>query len=279
MPVKNNNLAIKISHAKSTKSESFAEIDVDKIMNNPLQPRLHIDEKDLSDLAKSIKSHGLIQPISVIKKEDKYILQAGQRRWLAHKQLGLKIIKAIVHEVFNVSNDKDEKSLFEIAIIENTQRENLDPIELAISLQNALDKKFYKNREELSKAVGKSASYIGKVLKVLTLDKKIIEDLKLNQSTNDVESLYEIQKIKESKEQVGVYFDFIKKKIDRKGLRELNQSKKDISDMEGSYKFTGRAKKLKLEFDVKDLTDDEIDKVKSELADVLKKYSLKHVVR
>jgi len=273
MSTRNINLSRRLSHAKSTKSESFENIDIDAITNNPLQPRLHINNEDLNDLAKSIKKHGLIQPIFVIKKDDKFILQAGQRRWLAYKLLGLKTIKAIVvHEESDVSRDEAAKSLFEIAIVENTQRENLDTLELAISLQNVLDKKLYKNREELSRAVGKSASYVGKVLKVLTLDKKIIEDLKLNKSTNDVESLYEIQKIKERKEQVSVYFDFIKKKIDRKGLRELNRSKKDANDPKTTYKFTGRAKKVKLEYDVSKLTDEEIENIKKELRDVLKKF-------
>jgi len=272
MSVKNNNSSAKISHAKVIKNKFLAEIDVDKIINNPLQPRLHIDEEDLRDLAKSIEKHCLIQPISVLKKEEKFILQAGQRRWLAHKLLGLKKIKAIIHEESTLSSSEDEKSLFEIAVIENTQRENLDSLELAISLQNALDKKFYKNREELSNALGKSASYVGKVLKVLALDKKIIEDLKSHKSTNDVESLYEIQKIKDSKQQVNVYFDFVKKKIDRRGLRELNRSKKKPLDVENKYKFTGRAKKVKLEFDATTLTDDEIENIKHELRDVLKKY-------
>ena len=233
----------------------------------------------MNDLAKSIEQQGLIQPISVIKKEDKFILQAGQRRWLAHMKLGLKIIKAIIHEESTLPQHEEEKTLFEIAIVENTQRENLDPLELALSFQSAIDKKFYKSMKELSEAVGKSASYVGKVISVLALDGEIIKNLKSNKSTSDVESLYEIQKIKDSKEQVRVYFDFIKKKIDRKGLRELNRSKKDILGLEGQYKFTGRAKKVRLEFGVKDLTDDEINKVKSELADVLKKYSLKYFVR
>jgi len=272
MSVKNNNSSEKISHAKVTKNEFLAEIDVDKIINNPLQPRINIDKDELRNLADSIDRHGLIQPISVIRKDGMFILEAGQRRWMAHKKLQLKTIKAIVHEESTLSKNIDEKSLFETAIIENTQRENLDPIELAISLQNALDKKFYKNREELSNALGKSSSCIGKVLKVLALDKKIIEDLKSHKSTNDVESLYEIQKIKDSKQQVNVYFDFVKKKIDRRGLRELNRSKKKPLDVENKYKFTGRAKKVKLEFDATMLTDDEIENIKHELRDVLKKY-------
>ena len=274
MPFKNNNSSAKISHAKVTKNEFLAEIDVDKIINNPLQPRINIDKEELRNLADSIERHGLIQPISVIRKDDMFTLEAGQRRWMAHKKLGLKTIKAIVHEESTLSKNIDEKSLFETAIIENTQRENLDPIELAISLQNALDKKFYKNREELSNALGKSASYVGKVLKVLSLDKKIIEDLKSNKSTNDVESLYEIQKIKDGEEQVNVYFDFVKKKIDRRGLRELNRSKKESSNLENKYKFTGRAKKVRVEFDVTKFTDKQIENVKHDLQDVLKKYLL-----
>jgi len=91
----------KVSHAKpkSIDGETFVDLNVDQIINNPMQPRLHIDELELKDLTRSIKLHGLIQPIAVIKiGEDQYILKAGQRRWLAHKELGLNKIKAIVQE-------------------------------------------------------------------------------------------------------------------------------------------------------------------------------------
>jgi len=269
---KDNNQPREVSHAKAIESEVFAEINVDEINNNPLQPRLHIDEKDLGDLTKSIEAHGLIQPISVIKKDTKYILQAGQRRWLAHKKLGLKTIKAIVHIESTLTQTENEKSLFEVAIIENTQRENLDPLELALSFHLALDKKFYKNREELSVMVGKSPSFVGKVLKVLELDDKIIKDLKSNKSINDVESLYEIQKITDKKEQVKVYFDFIAKKINRKGLRESRRLKKDRIDPKVGYRYTGRAKKVGVEFDTTGLTDAEISTIKNELDEVLKRY-------
>ena len=268
----NNNKPIKLSHAKPAPVETLAEIDVDAIVNNPQQPRLHINVEDLEELAKSIAEHGLIQPISVIKKHDKFILQAGQRRWLAHKSMGLKTIKAIVYEESILAESENEKSLFEIAIIENTQRENLDSLELALSFKNALDANLYKNNKELSHAVGKSSSYISKVLKVLSLDNKIIEDLRKNQSTNDVESLYEIQKIQNRKKQQSVYSDFINKKIDRKSLRELNRSKKDASSEKSLYKFTGRAKVLKLEFDTTNITDKEIQDMKDEIEEVLKKY-------
>jgi len=263
----------KVSHAKSIDGETFLKLNVDNIKNNPMQPRLHIDEDELKDLTRSIKLHGLIQPIAVIKVgDDEYILKAGQRRWLAHKELGLKTIKAIVQEETILPKKENEKALFEIAVMENTQRENLNPLELALSLRNAMDKKLYKNMEELSITLGKSKSYVSKVLKVLSLDDEIIKDLEVNKSTNDIESLYEIQKIKDIKDQVRVYFDFIAKKIDRKGLRELNKTKDKVSHAKSPYSFANRAKTVKLEFDTSKLTDEEVKSINEELEEVLKKY-------
>ena len=261
----------KVSHAKPIDGESFLELNVNDIKNNPMQPRIHIDEEELKDLARSIKLHGLIQPIAVIKVgQSDYILKAGQRRWLAHKQLGLEKIKAIVQEETILPKKESDKALFEIAVLENTQRDNLNPLELALSLRQAMDKKLYKNLEELSQALGKSKSYVSKVMKVLSLEEEIINDLGKNKSTNDIESLYELQKIKEPKEQVSLYFDFIAKKIDRKALRERNKTK--VSHAKVPYTFEGRAKKVKVEFDVSDLTDDKVKIIKEEIEEILKKY-------
>lgn len=265
----------KVSHAKprSIDGETFLELNVENIKNNPMQPRLHIDEEELKELTRSIKLHGLIQPISVIKVEkDKYILKAGQRRWLAHKELGIKTIKAIVQEETILPKKEKEKALFEIAVMENTQRENLNPLELALSLRAATDKKLYKNMEELSIALGKSKSYVSKVLKVLSLEDEIIKDLEINKSTNDIETLYEIQKIKNIKKQVRVYFDFIAKKLDRKGVRDLNKVKNKVSHAKSPYSFVNRAKTVKLEFDTSELTDEEVKNINEELQEVLKKY-------
>ncbi len=261
----------KVSHAKSIDGETFLELDVENIKNNPMQPRLHIDEAALEDLTMSIKLHGLIQPIAVIKVgDDEYILKAGQRRWLAHKELGLKRIKAIVQEETILPKKENEKALFEIAIMENTHRDNLNPLELALSLRQAMDKKLYKNLGELSKALSKSKSHVSKVLKVLSLDDEIIQDLSKNKSTNDIESLYEIQKIKDSKQQVEVYYDFVNKVLDRKELRELN--KKKVAHAKQAFSFTNRAKTVKLEFDTSKLTDKEIRDIQEELHEVIDRY-------
>ena len=261
----------KVSHAKPIDGETFLELSVESIKNNPMQPRLHIDESELKDLTRSIKLHGLIQPIAVIKiGEDEYILKAGQRRWLAHKELGLKKIKAIVQEETMLPKKESSKALFEIAIMENTHRDNLNPLELALSLRQAMDKKLYKNLEELSMALSKSKSYVSKVLKVLSLDDEIIQDLSKNKSTNDIESLYEIQKIRDTEQQIKVYYDFINKKLDRKALRELN--KKKVSHAKQPFSFTNRAKTVKLEFETGTLTDKEVKDIQEELQDVINKY-------
>ena len=85
-----------LSHTKVLDSDQFMEIDVNSIQNNPMQPRIHIDKSELKGLVRSIKMHGLIQPIAVIRTgNDEYILKAGQRRWLAHKEIGLETIKAM----------------------------------------------------------------------------------------------------------------------------------------------------------------------------------------
>lgn len=263
---------INVSQAKLIDGEEFLELNVEDIKNNPMQPRIHIEPEQLKDLARSIKLHGLIQPIAVIRVgQGEYILKAGQRRWLAHKDLGLKTIKAIVQEETILPKKENEKALFEIAVMENTHRDNLNPLELALSLRQAMDKKLYRNLEELSLALSKSKSYISKVLKVLSLEDEIIKDLSVNKSTNDIESLYEIQKIKDTKEQVSVYFDFVAKKIDRKGIRELNKKEK-VSHAKLPYTLLNKGKILKFEANTNSLKDKEKEKMVQELEVILERY-------
>lgn len=261
----------KVSHAKQIDGQEFLEIEINKIINNPMQPRISINNQELQDLMSSIKEHGLIQPIAVIRtREGKFILKAGQRRWLAHKELGLEKIKAIVEDATNLSQEEEEKKLFEVAIMENTHRDNLDPLELALSLKQAMDKNFYTNLEELSQALSKSKSYISKVFKVLSLEEEIIKDLENNKSTNDIESLYEIQKIKDSQEQVRVYFDFVAKKLDRKALRSHNKTK--ILHAKQEVFFITKPKFIKLDLDTTKLTESQKKNMIEELENVLKKY-------
>jgi len=261
----------KFSHAKID-NETFLEIDIDKIINNPLQPRLEIKEEELKDLMTSIKLHGLIQPIALIKsKNDTYILKAGQRRWLAHKNLGLRKIKAIVEDECDITSNKGKRKLFNIAVLENTQRENLDPLELSLSLQQALELGLYKTKQELALALSKSNSFVSKVIKVTTLDKKIIEDLKLNRSTSDIEALYELQRVGDKQKQIKLYFSFIKNEITRNDIREVN-AKKAINKPRSLYNLSNKSKKIKLEIDSSTLSAEKKKLLQEELENIARKY-------
>jgi ParB family chromosome partitioning protein len=146
---------------------------VEKIKPNPFQPRKEFDEKSIEELANSIEKYGLLQPIVVIKDEKNYILVAGERRLRAVKKLGQKEIKAIVLDI-------DLNSLRELALIENIQRENLNPIEIAKSLKSLIDEHGY-THEELAKIISKSRSYVTNLLRLLNLPESVQEKIKNNE--------------------------------------------------------------------------------------------------
>ncbi len=150
-------------------SDRILKISPDKIVINPQQPRTHFSESALSDLAESIKQHGIIQPLIVTKKGDKYELIAGERRWRSAKLIGLKEVPVIVRE------EKDQKKL-ELALIENLQRENLNPLETARAYKRLIDE-FNITQEEAAKKVGKARSSVANALRLLALPAAVQEAL------------------------------------------------------------------------------------------------------
>ncbi len=161
-------------YLKDLPKSGINELPIEKIIPNPYQPRREFDEESISELAESIKKHGLLQPVLVIKdkKNDRFILVAGERRLRASKKLGKDKIKAIV-----VDYTLDD--LREYALIENIQREDLNPIEVALSLYELIKKHGY-THEELAKNLGKSRAYITNMLRVLNLPQDIIEKVRNN---------------------------------------------------------------------------------------------------
>ena len=145
-------------------SVNFNEIDVDLIKLNPYQPRTNFNQKDIDDLASSIKELGLIQPITVKfdDNDDNYELISGERRLRSFKQLNNKTIPAYVRKV------NDQTSL-EMALVENIQRKDLDPIEIAISYNRLIDE-LNLSQDEMSKRVGKDRSTISNYIRLLKLD-------------------------------------------------------------------------------------------------------------
>lgn len=157
-------------------SESdIEEIPISEIRSNPYQPRKRFDEEKLKELSESIKEHGLFQPIIVKKSIKGYELVAGERRTKAAKMAGFDKIPAIVRNF-------SDQEMMEVALLENIQRENLNPIEEAEGYARILEKSNI-TQEELSKVVSKSRSYITNVLGLVTLPeevKRLVIDGKLS---------------------------------------------------------------------------------------------------
>jgi len=157
--------------AASVAGDQVSEVEVSLIDPNPYQPRKHFDAQKLKELSGSIQKHGLLQPVVVVEKGERFILIAGERRLRAHKLGDLPTIKAIIADV-----DFDEIRMRELALIENIQRENLNPIELAHSYQELITVHGI-THEALAKIVHKSRSQITNTLRLLSLDRYASEAL------------------------------------------------------------------------------------------------------
>lgn len=152
------------------------EVEIDKIKPNPNQPRKNFDIDALNELASSIKTHGIVQPIVVNDLGDgSYMIIAGERRWRAANICGLKTVPAVVRNY-------TEKQVKEISIIENLQREDLNPIEAAKAIKELMDE-YGLTQEMVSERIGKSRSSIANTLRLLSLYPdvmKLVEDGKLS---------------------------------------------------------------------------------------------------
>jgi ParB family chromosome partitioning protein len=154
----------------STNDKLFDEIDIKNIEINSDQPRKTFDEKKLKELSISIKKHGIIQPITVRKLDNKkYQLISGERRFRASKLIGLEIIPAFIKVA-------DDDNILELALIENIQREDLNSIEIAISYKKLIDELSI-NQENLASRVGKDRSTINNYLRLLKLPPTIQKGL------------------------------------------------------------------------------------------------------
>lgn len=160
-------LALKLAN-DDTKGEAVTQIESKLIDTNPNQPRKHFDEDALNELAVSIKNYGVIQPILVCPKEGgRYELIAGERRLRASKMAGLSFIPAIVKRF-------TESEMAEIALIENLQREDLNPIEEARAYRSLMEKYGF-TQEELADKLGKSRPVIANSLRLLSLNPVVVE--------------------------------------------------------------------------------------------------------
>lgn len=152
-----------------SESSAISELKINEIEPNKEQPRKQFDQEKLKGLADSIKQHGVVQPIIVKKNENGYSIIAGERRWRAAKIAGLKTIPAII-------KDLTTREIMEIALIENIQREDLNPVEEAEAYKKLIDEHGL-TQEALSKVVGKSRAAIANSIRLLTLSEAVKEML------------------------------------------------------------------------------------------------------
>ena len=231
-----------VGYLKELPNRGVDEIDILKIKPNPYQPRKEFKEENIKELAESIKKYGLLQPVVLIRDEDGYILVAGERRLRACKLLGYKNIKGIV-----VDYSKNE--LREYALIENIQREDLNPVEVALSLQSLIKEHGY-THEELAGVISKSRSYVTNLLRILNLPEFVKEKIKEGTIT-----------LGHAKILIGLEEEKLKEVV-----ANIEESKLNVRDTE---KLIQKLKKPKREKE-----NEEIDKRLLNVAEYIKKHGL-----
>lgn len=209
--------------------EVLQVIKIQHISESPWQGRLlNISEEsaqnpdfvEVQELADSIERNGLMHPITVREVEGHYELIDGHRRVLAYKLLGLGNIKAIIKEY----SDQEAQLL---SIVGNLHRKNLNPIEQALAFQKVLDSGMFKDKKELSQAIGKDETYVGDVLNTLKMDDRIIQDIARNSSIKDVRILRQIRKVEPvdekqtSYKQWRLYSQAVENNLSRKDVKDL----------------------------------------------------------
>ena len=164
-------LDIEINETENIDKENLKTLKITEVEPNRDQPRQTFKQESLEELAESIKTYGIIQPIVVSKKDGYYGIIAGERRWRAAKLAGLEEIPAIIRK------DDDEQTNREIALIENIQREDLNPYDKALGIRSLMDK-YGMTQEEVSKKIGKSRSSISNTVRILNLAPDVLELVK-----------------------------------------------------------------------------------------------------
>ena len=164
-PALGRGLSALIPDAPVTAPERALDVDTDLLRPNKFQPRTHIDDARIDDLSRSIRSNGIIQPIVVRRVDGGYEIVAGERRWRAAQRVGLLKVPVVVRDI-------PEDQLLAVALIENIQREDLNPIEEAHAYRRLVDD-FHLTQEQIADAVGKDRSSIANYVRLLRLPQEV----------------------------------------------------------------------------------------------------------
>lgn len=249
------NSSDKIREVIEEEKSKLMEIEISKILPNEDQPRKNFNEDELKDLASSIKKYGIIQPLLLKKTKDKYEIIAGERRFRAAGMAGLDKVPAIVKDI---SDDESSR----IAIIENIQRKDLNPVEEAMSYRHLLDSQDL-TQKELADEIGKSRQYIGNTIRLLNLDPRVLKLLEEEKiSTSHGKKLLSIKDgDKQYKEAMKIIKNSLPVNNNKKtSKREKNEEKEDIfltnmrNEVERSlgtkvnFKQRGKVGKIEIEY-------------------------------
>ena len=207
------------------------EIEIGKIDRNPSQPRTNFDEKALSELAQSIKTHGVVMPLIVVQKGDRYVIVAGERRWRAAIKANLKTVPAIIKEY-------SDQEIAEIAIIEHLQREDLNPIESARAIKELMTT-YNMTQEKVADKIGKSRPAVANTLRLLTLPEAIVSLILAGKlSAGHARALLAVEDEKVQKE---LALKAVEKKLSVRDLeqliKKLNKSAKPQAKQEVSLEL------------------------------------------
>ncbi|MFY4756383.1 ParB/RepB/Spo0J family partition protein [Aliarcobacter butzleri] len=199
---------------KTSGISPFSELEISKVYPNPDQPRKAFE--DIEELADTIKEHGLLQPITVVKKDDGYMIVSGERRYKAHLFNEAKTIKAYIL-------DATTEEVQELTLIENIQRNDLTDFEIANHIVKLWKTGRYAKKSDLAKKVGKSESYVSKTFSSLNLDDEILEDIAVNKKDISISVMDEISRVKDKKVQKEVYQKYNAGEITRDNIKEFKE--------------------------------------------------------
>ncbi|MCK5111053.1 MAG: ParB/RepB/Spo0J family partition protein [Arcobacteraceae bacterium] len=210
---------------RTTGVSPFMELQLELVYPNPNQPRKLFDKVKLQELANSIETHGLLEPIVVVKDDNgKYMIIAGERRYKASLLNDARTIKTHIIKA-------DIKKVQELALIENIQRDDLTDYEIAKHIGKLWDTGDYDRKKDLADVIGKSDTYLSRVLSVLKLDEHIISQIERHNLTISLSVLDEISRVKDVKLQNMAFNDYLDGKIKRDDIKHIKNRTKEVPEL------------------------------------------------
>lgn len=236
------------------------ELEIDLLQPNPLQPRGLITPESLSELAESIRAHGILEPIVVAKTPAGYQIIAGERRWRASKVVGLPKVPVIIRET-------SPQGMLEMAIVENVQRIDLNPLERAQAYKRLMDE-FALTNAEISVRVSKSPSYISNTIRLLTLP-DALKDALMAGATSEGHARA-LAALEDPHLIINAYKEVLKKNLSVRGTEEMVRKLRAKEGINPKSKAT---------VEMMHIMSEEIDKIQSDLSSVLAEKIAKSSVR